>query len=139
MEISKLTIVQAHEGLKNKKFSAIELTRAFLQRIDECDKKIHAYLTLTEDLALEQAKKVDEKIDRGEKLELLEGIPGSIKDLILVEGIKCTAGSKILENYVAPYDATVIGKLKKRVRFCWAKPIWTNSPWVPPPKIRLMA
>ncbi len=113
MEISKLTIVQAHEGLKNKKFSAIELTRAFLQRIDECDKKIHAYLTLTEDLALEQAKKVDEKIDRGEKLELLEGIPGSIKDLILVEGIKCTAGSKILENYVAPYDATVIGKLKK--------------------------
>ncbi len=113
MNITELTITQAREGLKNKKFSAVELAQAFFKRIGERDKEIHAYLTLTEDLALAQANSVDEKIADGKDLGPLEGIPGSIKDLILIKGVKCTAGSKILENYIAPYDATVIGKLKK--------------------------
>lgn len=108
-----MTIPQTHEGLKNKEFSATELTRAFLKQIDERDKEIHAYLTVVEESALAQAEKVDEKIAAGQELGLLEGIPCSIKDAILVEGIKCTAGSRILENYVAPYDATVIKKIKE--------------------------
>jgi len=113
MELNKLTIKQAHQGLKNKDFSAIELTEAFLSRVKSQNNSIHAYLTITEELALNQAKKVDRKIQNKEEISLLAGIPLAVKDLILVEGIKTTAGSKILENYIAPYDATVIKKLKK--------------------------
>lgn len=113
MALNQLTIRQAHQGLKNREFSATELTTAVLEQIKKMDKQIHAYLTLTEALALEQAKKVDEKIKKREQIGILEGIPIAIKDNILVEGIKCTAGSKILENYIAPYQATVVKKLKK--------------------------
>jgi len=114
MTLNQFTIAQAHEGLKNKEFSALELAKAYLERIEKSDKDIHAYLTLTPELALSQAKEVDEKIKRGEDIDLLEGVPCAIKDNILVEGVKCTAGSKILENYVAPYNATVVKKLKDR-------------------------
>jgi aspartyl-tRNA(Asn)/glutamyl-tRNA(Gln) amidotransferase subunit A len=112
MELVELTIKQAHEGLALKKFSCKDLTLAYLKNIREKDGEIGAYLTVTEDLAMAKAKEVDEKIDRGEKIGLLEGIPCAIKDAILVEGEKCTSASKILENYIAPYDATVIKKLK---------------------------
>lgn len=113
MNLNKLTIKQAHQGLLKKKFSAVELTEAVLNQIKRRDKDIHAYLTLTEELALSQAKRIDKKIANKEKVGLLAGIPMAVKDIILVEGIRCTAGSKILENYIAPYDATVIKKLKK--------------------------
>jgi len=113
MELNKLTIKQAHQGLKNKDFSAIELTENVLNKIKKQNNSIHAYLTITEELALSQAKKVDKKIQNKEEIGPLAGIPLAVKDLILVEGIKTTAGSKILENYIAPYDATVIKKLKK--------------------------
>jgi len=113
MELNKLTIKQAHNGLKNKDFSAIELTESVLNKIKSQNNSIHAYLTITEELALSQARKVDKKIQNKEKIGILEGIPVAVKDAILVEGIKCTAGSKILENYIAPYDATVIKKLRK--------------------------
>ena len=113
MSLNQLTIQQAHKGLKNKDFSAGELTEAVLEQIKKRDKDIGAYLTVTEDLALEQAKKVDEKIKKREEIGVLEGIPVAVKDVILVEDVKCTAASKILENYIAPYDATVIKKLKK--------------------------
>jgi len=113
MELNKLTIKQAHNGLKNKDFSAIELTESVLNKIKSQNNSIHAYLTITEELALSQARKVDKKIQNKEKIGILEGIPVAVKDAILVEGVKCTAGSKILENYIAPYDATVIKKLRK--------------------------
>lgn len=71
-------------------------------------------MTLTEDLALSQAKETDEKLASGKEIDILAGIPCAIKDAILVENIKCTAGSKILANYLAPYDATVIKKLKNQ-------------------------
>jgi aspartyl-tRNA(Asn)/glutamyl-tRNA(Gln) amidotransferase subunit A len=112
MELSSLTILQAHQGLLKKKFSAIELAEAFFKNIEEHDKKISAFLTLTRDFALTTAKEVDDLISQGHTLPILAGIPLAIKDNILVEGIRCTAGSKILENYIAPYDATVIKKLK---------------------------
>lgn len=114
MELTSLTIRQAHEGLKNKQFSSKELAKAYFEQIKKTDDKIGAFLSLTENLAILQAEKVDEKISKGTDISVLEGVPCAIKDAILVEGEKCTAASKILENYVAPYDATVIKKLKEQ-------------------------
>jgi aspartyl-tRNA(Asn)/glutamyl-tRNA(Gln) amidotransferase subunit A len=113
MSLNQLTIKQAHRGLVKKEFSAVELTEAVLSQIKKQDQKIQAYLTVTEELALVQAQRIDKKIANREKIGPLAGIPMAIKDIILVEGIKCTAGSKILENYIALYDATVIKRLKK--------------------------
>jgi len=112
MELTDLTIIQTHEGLKKKDFSTLELARAFFDRIDKEDKKISAFLNLTRDSALSQAKEIDDKILEGREIPLLAGVPSAVKDVILVENVKCTAASKILENYIAPYDATVIKKLK---------------------------
>lgn len=114
MELTKLTISQAHQGLKKKKFSAVELIKAYLNKIQEKDKEISAFLTITENLALEKARWIDDKILKKEEIDILSAIPCAIKDNILVEGEKCTAGSKILENYLSPYDATVVKKIKKR-------------------------
>jgi len=113
MDLTKLTIKQAHEGLKNGEFTSVDLTKAYLAKIKSEDKKINAYLSVDKDFAIAQAKLADEKIATG-RFEMLTGIPCAIKDAILVEGQKCTSASKILENYVAPYDATVIEKLKEQ-------------------------
>ena len=114
MNLLDLTIKQLHEGLRNKDFSAVELAKIYLEQIKKTDKDIDAYLTVTEKLALEQAQKADEKIKNSNDFPLLCGVPCSIKDAILVEGEKATAGSKILQDYIAPYDATVIKKLKNQ-------------------------
>jgi len=108
-----MDIKRAGEGLVKKKFSSVELTKAFLQKIKETDKNIDAYLWVTDKLALEMAKDADKRIANGERSPLL-GVPMSVKDNILVKGEKNTCASKILENYVAPYDATVISRLKDR-------------------------
>ncbi|MBU2068352.1 Asp-tRNA(Asn)/Glu-tRNA(Gln) amidotransferase subunit GatA [Patescibacteria group bacterium] len=113
MDLNKLTIKQAHQGLKKKEFSAVELTESVLNRIRKRNPEINAYLTITDELALSQARRVDKRITNKEEIGVLEGIPVAIKDIILVDGIRATAGSKILDNYIAPYDATAIKKLKK--------------------------
>jgi aspartyl-tRNA(Asn)/glutamyl-tRNA(Gln) amidotransferase subunit A len=113
MKLENFTIKRVREGLIKKEFSAVELTKAYLEKIEKEDKKIGAFLTLCPDLALKKAKEIDEMIFLKKDLPILAGVPCAIKDIILVEGVKCTAGSKILENYVAPYDATVIKKLKE--------------------------
>ena len=112
MELTELTIIQAHQGLVKKEFSATELCQTYLDKIKEKNKDIFGYLTISEEMALLQAKKVDNLIAKGEKISFLTGIPVAIKDNILIEDLKCTAGSKMLENYIAPYDATVIKRLK---------------------------
>jgi len=112
MELENLTISKTHRGLIKKEFSALEICQAYLEKIESEDKKINAFLTITKDLALSQAKKVDDMISTGRKIPLISAVPCAIKDIILVEDVKCTAGSKILENYIAPYEATVIKKLK---------------------------
>ncbi|MBL7150016.1 MAG: Asp-tRNA(Asn)/Glu-tRNA(Gln) amidotransferase subunit GatA [Candidatus Pacebacteria bacterium] len=112
MELQDFPIKEIHRGLVNREFSAQELTKDYLEKITKEDKEINAFLTLAENSALSQAKKVDEMIQANREIPLLAGIPLAVKDNILVENIKCTAGSKILENYIAPYDATVIKKLK---------------------------
>ncbi|MCX6761810.1 MAG: Asp-tRNA(Asn)/Glu-tRNA(Gln) amidotransferase subunit GatA [Candidatus Moranbacteria bacterium] len=106
-------IRELHNKLINKEITSVDLTQQYFDVIEKKDKDIFAYLTLTKELALEQAKKVDAKIARGEKIELLEGIPGAIKDNLCIAGVRTTASSKILDNYIAPYDATVIEKLKE--------------------------
>jgi len=113
MELHELTITQAHEKLVNREISAIELTEAFLTRINKLDKEIAAFLSVFKDSAISQAKEIDNQISQGQEISMLAGIPLAVKDNILIEGEKCTAASKILENYVAPYDATCIKKLRK--------------------------
>lgn len=101
-----------HDMLVNKEITAVALTEDVLKRIDEVEDDVKAYLTITRDEALAQAKTVDEKISRGEEISFLEGIPGAIKDNICTKGIKTTCASKILEHFVPPYDATVMTKIK---------------------------
>lgn len=113
IDLHNLTINKFHQGLLKREFSAIEATKFFFSCIKEKDKEINAYLTLTEDLALETAAAVDTELDAGEDIGVLAGVPLAIKDNILIENIACTAASKILENYKSSYDATVIKKLKK--------------------------
>ncbi len=112
MSLSNLTINQVKHGLGNKDFSCVELASYYLKRIED-NQDLNAYITVTADKALKQAKEIDQKLKSGEILGPLEGVPISIKDIILTQGIKTTAGSKILADYIAPYDATVIKKLKE--------------------------
>ncbi len=107
-----LTIKSFHEGLKNKKFSAFEMTKEFFDYIGDKDKEIDAYLSLNKDYALKQAEAVDLALAKGEEIGDLAGVPMAIKDNILIKDLPATAASKILENYKAAYDATVIKKLK---------------------------
>lgn len=113
MKIENLTIKSAHEGLKNGDFTSVELTTAYLKKIEEKDGEIRAFVTVTKDLALKQAKEADEMIKRGE-MTMLTGIPCAFKDNYLIKDEKCTASSKFLENYIAPYNATVVEKLRKQ-------------------------
>lgn len=101
-----------HDMLVNKEITSVALTEDVLKRIDEVEGDVKAYLTITRDEALAQAKAVDEKIAKGETISFLEGIPGAIKDNICTKGIKTTCASKILEHFVPPYDATVMTKIK---------------------------
>src|ERR1700722_18725365 len=112
MDLSKLTIAQARKDLDAKTYSALELTNAYLENIRAKNKDIHAYLEVWEDSAREEAKKADEMIAAG-KSQPLTGIPLAIKDNILIEGRIASSASKILENYRASYDATVIKKLRE--------------------------
>jgi len=111
-DLTKLTIREAHDGLVAKKFLVADLILAYQEKITEQEKDVHAFLWLNTDLKNEIAK-AQELINGGEG-RLLTGIPMAIKDNILVDGIQATAGSKILANYIASYDATVITKLKNQ-------------------------
>jgi len=106
----QVTIHEASRLLKEKKISSVELTRDYLERIRHLEPKVRAFVTVTDELALEQARKADELIAAG-KVNPLTGIPIAIKDVICTRGIKTTCSSKMLENFVPPYDATVMEKL----------------------------
>jgi aspartyl-tRNA(Asn)/glutamyl-tRNA(Gln) amidotransferase subunit A len=111
MELFELTIFQAHEKLKNRTISSQELTRSILSRIEKVEPCIGAYITLTPELALEQARQADEEIAKG-RIGPLTGIPIAVKDLISTKGIRTTCASRILGNYIPPFDATIITKLR---------------------------
>ncbi len=108
-----MTLKEYRDNLLNKKFSAVEFISEIFQDIEE-NKQINAFLTLNKENALKKAKEIDEKIGRGEEISILEGAPYSVKDNILVKGCRTTAGSKILSDYFATYNATVIEKLNAK-------------------------
>ena len=109
--MSNLTIRKAKNGLKNKKFSSVELTKACLDQIKRIEGKLNSFVTVTEKEALGQAIKADTAINEGIELPLL-GIPIAVKDNFSTLGIRTTASSKVLDDYIPPYDATVVRKLK---------------------------
>ena len=114
-ELLKKTASEQKKALLNKEISAVELVNAEYKRIEEIDEKIGAFNSLCKEQALETAKEVDKKIAAGETLPPLAGIPLALKDNINLKGTKTTASSKILENFVSPYDATVSVKLKENL------------------------
>lgn len=110
-ELLKKSATEQSKAIKNKEVSAVELTQAALKRISELDEKLGCFNSLTEDTAIETAKKVDEKVARSEELPLLAGVPLALKDNMNLVGSRTTASSKILENFVSPFNATITQKL----------------------------
>src|SRR5512136_2709255 len=108
----KYTIHEAHELLKNKKISSVELTKSYLERIKQVEPKVKALVTVTGELALEQARQADRRIAEG-KGAPLTGVPLAIKDVICTKGVRTTCSSKMLENFVPPYNAAVMEKLNE--------------------------
>lgn len=101
-----------HSKIQSGEKKAVDYTREVFEAIENSDGHLHAFLTLRKEEALTEAAKVDEQVAQGETIDLLAGIPGAIKDNITLKNERTTAGSKILDNYIAPYDAGVIEKLK---------------------------
>ena len=111
--VNQLTIHEAHQLLKARQLSSVELTKAMLERIHQVEPKVHALVTITDELALKQAEQADKLIASGEA-NPLTGIPVLIKDNMCTKGTRTTCSSKMLENFVPPYDATVVEKLIDR-------------------------
>ncbi len=101
------------EGLRNGDFTAEEIVEHYLEKIERVNNTINAYVRVYRDLALSTARRIDEKIKKGEEIGVLAGVPIAVKDNILIRGLKATASSRILEDFVSPYDATVISRIKR--------------------------
>ena len=109
MELHELTLKEQLEGLKNLTFSSVELTDHYLKRIKAIDPDINSYITITEELALLQAKEADTRYNNNNPLDL-DGIPLAHKDIFCTENILTTCGSKMLSDFIAPYSSTVVSK-----------------------------
>ncbi len=113
MKLNELTIKEAQTGLREKKFTAVELTQACLDRIKERNKDLNAFITVCEESALVEAARADEMLAKGTDSPLT-GIPFAVKDAICTAGVRSTGSAKILDNYTPPYDATVIKKIREQ-------------------------
>jgi aspartyl-tRNA(Asn)/glutamyl-tRNA(Gln) amidotransferase subunit A len=111
MDLSTLTIKKIRDGLLNKNFSAVEVAKAYLDRIEKLDSSIKAFITVTPDVALKQAELVDKKIAEGRQIGRLAGSTVAVKDIFLTKGIQTTSGSKVLEGYIPQYSSTVYEKV----------------------------
>ncbi len=114
MNLYELTAAELSRKLAGKECSAVEATQSVFKRIEEVEDKVEAYLTLTKEEALQKAKEVDEKRAKGETLSPLAGVPIGIKDNICTKGVLTTCASKMLYNFIPPYNATVIERLSQR-------------------------
>jgi len=112
LKLYELTIHQAHQLLKNREVSSLELTRAVLEHIEKTEEKVHAFVSVTGDEALIQAAQADERI-KGDDSTPLTGVPVTIKDNMCTRGVTTTCSSKMLENFIPPYDATVVERLNQ--------------------------
>lgn len=111
MKLYDRTIHELAAGLRSKEFSAVELLESVWKQMELTEPSVKAYLTLTEQAARNTANEVDHRLHQGEILPLLAGIPGGIKDVISTKGVRTTCGSKMLENYIPVFDATIMEKL----------------------------
>ena len=112
MDLNERTAHDLRKTIQKQEVSSRAVTEAVFRRIKEVDSEINAFVSLLEEDALKQADEVDHRIERGEQVGLLAGIPVAVKDIICVRGVQTTCGSKILEHFVPPYDATVTARLK---------------------------
>lgn len=113
MADTRLTIREISDGLVSRKFSSREITRAYLDRIGKLNDSLNAYVLVTEEEALKMAHESDKRIASGNRRSLLDGVPCALKDLFNTKGVRTTCCSKILSNFVPPYDATVVEKLRE--------------------------
>ena len=114
MNITSLTVHELIEKLKNKELTSEEITKAYIDRINDKEKDVNAFVTTLCDEALEKAKKIDEERDNGKTNSEFAGIPIGIKDNLCTKGIRTTCSSKMLEDFISPYDATVVEKLNNK-------------------------
>jgi len=112
MRYHRRSIAEIQEGLRSKQFSCVEVVKQHLQRIEEADPALKAFLTVTPDLALERAAAMDRGIASGKSVPPLAGVPIAIKDNICTRGVRTTCGSQILKNYISPYSATAVDRLE---------------------------
>src|SRR5882724_457165 len=112
MDLSALKIDAARSAVQGRSTTAAALAESFYAKIARDDPKIGAYLTLCQDRAFEQAKRMDGLVAKGETLPPLGGVPIAIKDVMVTRGLRTTAGSKILENYIPAYDCTAVARLE---------------------------
>ncbi|MFA5076455.1 MAG: Asp-tRNA(Asn)/Glu-tRNA(Gln) amidotransferase subunit GatA [Patescibacteria group bacterium] len=112
MKLNELTIKEIHQGLRKKDFCAQEVARECLAQIKKVNPQLNAYITVAEKESLISAGEVDKQIKAGEEIGWLAGVPLAVKDAICTQGLRSTAAAKILDNYIPPYDATVIKKIK---------------------------
>src|SRR3954463_13623775 len=112
LDLNLLTVQSARTAVEQRQVTASTLVDGFYKKIDAEDKDVHAYLTLSKERAFAQAAKIDAMADKGEPLPPLAGVPVGIKDVMVTNGVRSTAGSKILENFIPPYDCTAVARLE---------------------------
>ena len=117
MDLTFASMSEIGEAVRTKKVSAKEVTKHYAERIQRLDKQLNSFIKVN-DKAMDEAPKIDERIARGEDPGPLAGVPFGFKDMFCTKGLQTTAASKILKNFVPPYDATVVERLKKSRRRC---------------------